>query len=350
MQRKERKRPGRLRIPGMLLLFVAIVLFARHTFIRYQEREAAVQAIKERGQKRLEEEAAGASARTGILEHNGKTYRRNTAVRAILCLGVDTVDEMEKQNVSGTGGQADSILLVAQDAAEDTVQIVMIPRDTMTEITLFDYFGNELGKDTRQLTLAYAYGDGREKSCQLVSEAVSELLFGLEIDGYFAANMSTIAVFNDEVGGVPATIEDPSLAERYPEFTLGDSVLLQGEQAIRYVRYRDINEPQTAMRRLERQKDYLKSFIKTAKQRYHEDEQLIVRLVDDVETYMITDLAKDQYMDMGLAFLNSPQVMEDGDFISVPGEVVETELYEEFYPDMEILKEIIIRLFYKEGN
>ena len=52
--------------------------------------------------------------------------------------------------------------------------------------------GNELGKDTQHLTLAFAYGDGKEKSCELLQEAVSNLLFDLKIDGYLAANISSI--------------------------------------------------------------------------------------------------------------------------------------------------------------
>ena len=46
---------------------------------------------------------------------------------------------------------------------------------------------------------------------------------------------------------------------------------------------------------------------------------------------MITDMAKDQYMDMALAVLNSPRVMNDGDFIALPGKLVQTDLYEEFH-------------------
>ena len=65
----------------------------------------------------------------------------------------------------------------------------------MTEIEVFDYFGEPLGNETQQLTLAYAFGDGREESCELTAEALSKLLFGLKIDGYFAVNMDSISLF-----------------------------------------------------------------------------------------------------------------------------------------------------------
>ncbi|MFR2693368.1 MAG: hypothetical protein ACLTBV_23755 [Enterocloster bolteae] len=47
----------------------------------------------------------------------------------------------------------------------------------MTEITLTDLSGNELGGSIQHLTLAYAYGDGREKELlEYMTEAVSRLL------------------------------------------------------------------------------------------------------------------------------------------------------------------------------
>lgn len=161
---------------------IACVAGGIHVNQKYQEREAAIRAIEARAQAKSQEEEDLAN---GILTWNGKKYRRNTAIRAILCIGVDTKGEMEAQNVAGKGGDADALFLVAQDAAKDEAQIVLIPRNTMTEIEVFDYFGNPIGTETKQLTLAYAFGDGREKSCELTVGALSKLLFGLQIDGYF---------------------------------------------------------------------------------------------------------------------------------------------------------------------
>ena len=59
----------------------------------------------------------------------------------------------------------------------------------------------------------------------------------------------------------------------------------------------------------------LKSFIQKAKESQTADKTTITRLVDGIQEKAITNMAKDQYMDMGLAMLNSPKTMEDGDFI-----------------------------------
>lgn len=110
---------------------IACVAGGIHVNQKYQEREAAIRAIEARAQAKSQEEEDLAN---GILTWNGKKYRRNTAIRAILCIGVDTKGEMEAQNVAGKGGDADALFLVAQDAAKDEAQIVLIPRNTMTEI------------------------------------------------------------------------------------------------------------------------------------------------------------------------------------------------------------------------
>lgn len=122
-----------------------------------------------------------------VIEYGGKKYRRNSYVKAILCIGVDRSGLGEK-TTTGFGGQSDGLFLLAQDTARNTVKILMIPRDTLTRITLTDLSGNVLGKDVQHLTLAYAYGDGRELSCEYTVEAVSELLGGLTIDHYMAVD------------------------------------------------------------------------------------------------------------------------------------------------------------------
>lgn len=330
-----------------LCVLIAAILFIKFSYNLYIDKKKAEAGISgELGG--ADSDAASGDAGNGVIELDGKKYRRNTAIRAILCIGVDTQGEMESYQASGVAGQADGLFLVAQDMARDTVKILMIPRDTMTEITLFDLMGNELGKDTQHLTLAFAYGDGKEKSCELMKEAVSDLLFGLKIDGYLAGNTSSIGLLNDEVGGVTVTIPVDGLEKRDPELVKGREVHLSGEQAEIFVRYRDITVAQTAISRMDRQKQYMEAYLKKVKEAASKDNTLITRIVNDIEEHMVTNMAKDQYLDMGLAFLNSQQQVGQGDFLTVPGEAVETERFDEFHPDQEGLKRMVVELFYKE--
>lgn len=338
-----------------LVLFMQMAQFKKHSM---EEEAARREAAASGWTEDASQVGSGTGAKgtepvlprdeNGVLELKGKKYRRNTAIRAILCIGVDSKGEMEAYQASGLAGQADAIFLVAQDMAREQVKILMIPRDTMTEIRLFDLMGKELGKDIQHLNLAYAYGDGREESCGLLEEAVSGLLFGMKIDGYLAMNTSMISRINDEVGGVTVTIDAEGLETRDPALLRGSIVKLNGKQAEIFVRYRDIHEAQTAISRMDRQKQYIRAYIETAKAEAGKDDQLIVRLMNTLEEGMITNLAKDQYLDMGLAVLNSQQSLTDQDFLMVPGEAVETQLFDEYHPDMEALAELIVGMFYKE--
>lgn len=344
-QRKKKNKKGWL-ILGVGLLAVALFLLVLLTVHMYRLKQETVKMADERA------DGLGESPGTdgGMINLDGKLYRRNTSIRAILCIGVDTQGELESYRASGVAGQADGLFLLAQDMARDTVRILMIPRDTMTEITLFDLMGNELGKDTQHLTLAFAYGDGKEGSCELLQEAVSNLLYGLKIDGYLAANISSIALLNDEIGGVTVTIRDKGLEQRDPELIEGRTVCLDGKQAEIFVRYRDITKAQTAIGRMDRQKQYMEAYINQVKERAGKDNTLITRLVKDIEEHMVTDMAKDQYMDMGLAIMNSRQQVSQVDFLTIPGEAVETERFDEYHPDQEALKRMVVELFYKEAR
>ena len=326
-----------------LCLLVAVIWFVRFSYGLYTDKKQAEAGLSEGQELNL----ASGKTQDGLIELDGKLYRRNTAVRAILCIGVDTQGELESYQASGVAGQADGLFLVAQDMARDTVRILMIPRDTMTEITLFDLMGNELGKDTQHLTLAFAYGDGKEKSCELLQEAVSNLLFDLKIDGYLAANISSIALLNDEVGGVTVTIQDEGLDSRDTALTKGSTVRLNGKQAEIFVRFRDIHVDHSALFRMDQQQQYIKSFFETVQKGASHDNGLVVRLFDKVQDYMVTNMAKDQYLKIAMDAVGNGK-LSDEDFYTVPGEGVVTPRYDEFYADKDALTPVILELFYRE--
>ena len=59
----------------------------------------------------------------------------------------------------------------------------------MTEIEVFNPSGKSLGESTDHINIQYAFGDGKQKSCELMKTAVSNLLDGLPIQGYCSMNM-----------------------------------------------------------------------------------------------------------------------------------------------------------------
>lgn len=282
-----------------------------------------------------------------VVEYKGGKYRRNSYVKAILCIGVDRAGDMKETTTSGFGGQADGLFLIAQDTARGAIKILMIPRDTMTDITLTDLRGNVLGKDMQHLNLAYAYGDGREKSCEYMTEAVSELLGGLKIEWYLAADTSAVPVLNDEAGGVTVTIETDGMETRDPALVKGRTVRLQGKQAEIYVRFRDVNTDHSALYRMDQQQRYIQGFFQAVKQNSARDSGLVMRLFDKAQDYMVTNMAKDRYLKIAMDAV-AGGTLDDEDFYTLPGEGVVSPRYDEFYADREALIPVILELFYRE--
>lgn len=283
---------------------------------------------------------------------NGKTYKRNTYVKAVLCMGVDRDGPMTETTLSGDGGQADGIFLLANDTARGSMKILLIPRDSMTEITKTDTSwtetnGAKLGEVVDHLSLSYAYGDGREKSCEYTKQAVSHLLMGLKIDSYMAADLEIIASLNDEVGGVTVTIPTMGMEQADPEFVFGQTVRLKGEQAERFVRFRDTERDNSAISRMEQQKLYISGFFQAVKEKSRTESNITEHLFEMSQDYMVTDMVKDEYLKLAINALEGER-LTSASFKMAPGTGTATETYDEYYVDQEALVPILLDLFYRE--
>ena len=339
--RRNRKRWYRgLALAGILIL-AAMVPVTAGLYRQKKETEAQIAT-----RQYIQTEDNG-NFRGGILEYKGKTYRRSSYVKAILCMGVDRQGPMTEGTASTQGGQADGLFVLAQYTTRNTLKILMIPRDTMTEITLTDLSGNVLGTDVQHITLAYAYGDGREESCERMAEAVTRLLGGLEMDHYLAADIDVIGMLNDAVGGVTVTIPIDGMEERDPAFVKGERVTLHGGQAEAFVRYRDIAQSHSAITRMAQQQQYITQYFAALKKKSQEDNQIISEIFSMVENHMVTDMGKEEYLKIAMDALNT-ESLADGDFYTIPGQTVETEVYDEFYVDEEALMPVILEMFYRE--
>lgn len=314
----------------------------------YRQRKATEAMIAARDHQAVTETGEGQSQlfKKEDVIYEGDTYRKNSYVKAVLCMGVDRKGTMAERTTTGLGGQADGVFLIAQDTVRNSLKILMIPRDTMTEITLTDLSGNVLGKDKQHLTLAYAYGDGREQSCEYMAEAVSGLLGGLKIDHYIAADISVIATLNDAVGGVTVTVPTEGMEQSDPAFIKGSRVTLKGKQADTFVRFRDIRRDNSALYRLDQQQEYITQFFKTVKVQSTKDSQIVTKLFDQIQDYMVTDMGKELYLKMAMDSLTGGLGPEN--FYTVPGVGVTTDWYDEFHADEEALTPILLEMFYRK--
>ncbi len=280
--------------------------------------------------------------------YQGATYRRNQYVKAILCMGVDRSDTMTESKEFGAAGQSDGIFLIAQDTVHHSLKILMIPRDTMTEIPITNDNGAPDTKIT-QLTIAYAYGDGREGSCENTVWSVEKLLSGFSIDNYLAVDTTVVAKLNDAVGGVTVTIPTDGMEKRDPAFVKGAQVTLHGDQAEAFVRYRDITRDFSALYRMDQQQEYITQYFKAVKEASGTDSQIVTHLFDLIRDYMITDMSKDQYLKIAMDGLDAGNLTGQ-DFYTVPGTGETTETFDVYRADRQAVIPIILNLFYRKDS
>lgn len=327
---------------ALFLILIAVLFYTGYHL--YRQKQATEAQIATRDHSAVDETRISFGE---TVTFDGKTYRRSNNIKAILCIGVDRSGSLQEAKTTGFGGQADGVFLIAQDTARNSLKILMIPRDTMTDITFTDLSGNVLGKDVQHLTLAYAYGDGREKSCEFMSEAVSDLLGGLSVDHYMAIDMDAISILNDAVGGVTVTIPTDGMEKADASFIKGEQVTLTGKQAERFIRFRDTQKSHSALYRMDQQEEYMLQFFRTVQVTAKSNNQIVPELFSMIQDHMITNMAKDEYLKIGVDVLNSGGISSE-DFQTLPGRGVATAKYDEFYPDEDELKRIVLDLFYRE--
>ena len=282
-----------------------------------------------------------------LIWYNGKAYQYNKDLITILVMGIDqNSEEIEQvEGVSGESGQADSIFLLVLDEHKKRVKVIGMSRDIMTEIKTFDYKGNYVGDSENHLGLAYAFGDGKETSCQYMVDAVSKLFYGIPINSYVALNMEAVEQLNDSVGGVTVTVPD-ELAKFNPSFTAGSTVTLKGEQALSFIRSRDTETDFSNNLRMARQKTYLVGFVQAAIAKTKADLGLPARLYKELSKKMVTDIDLNDAVYLATKGLSVG--FDDEDILVVPGEAKKGTVYDEMYVDEQALYELILDTFYND--
>lgn len=278
-----------------------------------------------------------------IVEYKGETYKYNDHLSNYLFLGIDTREAVDTYQSQADAGQADAIFLVSMDRATEKIKVLFIPRDSMTRIEVFNPYGQSLGETTDHLNIQYAFGDGKEKSCELMKTAVSDMLDGLPIQGYCSMNMDGISVITDFVGGIQLTIPDDSLADVNPKYKKGAVVDITGETAEQFVRYRDIDKTQSALVRQERQKTFLQALVQKAQEKAGEDAGFVTGLYDSVKSYTVTNMGNDIFAKLLAASQNGITDTE-----TIPGEGTHGENFDEYHIDEDALSDLIISMFYEK--
>ena len=289
------------------------------------------------------ETGSGQTWKAGWVRHNGRVYEYNSEIITFLIMGIDDMNHVSKKSGGTSGGQADSLFLLVMNPKSGKINVVAINRNTMTEIDVYDEDGNFSYTGVGQICLAHGYGDGMEQSCELEEKAVSNLFYSLPLSGYVAINMGAVPLINDAVGGV--VVPRMTLVDGKVQY--GEDETLMGEDAFKYVHFRDLSVFDSASFRLEKQKVYLRALMSKMMEAVRKDPAMIVNLYQTISQYMVTDVdvAEVTY----LAGQMSNYSLDLDTIYSLKGETTTGDQgFEEFRYDEDALYELMLEVFYEE--
>ena len=275
---------------------------------------------------------------------NGQWYVQRGNVETYLLIGIDKYETAIKDADSYRNNQqSDALFLLAVDRKNASYSVIHINRDTMANIRMLDLNGNPYDTFVGQLALSHTYGSGREDSCENAVWSVSDYLYGLQIDHFLSVSMDAVGILSDQIGGVTLTVlDDMTMIDAALE--KGSTVILQGAQALAYVRSRGGLTDSTNLSRMERQRQYIEAFLEQARTAVSADESLAADILLTISDYLVTDLGSQE-------LLSLTEVLNNYDFTgirTIEGEARKGEQYMEFYTDEAMLKQMILDVFYQE--
>lgn len=271
---------------------------------------------------------------------DGIDYFPRQDITVVMALGIDEEGPVADSGSYRNHGEADAVMLLILDHAEENIRILCLNRDTMVQMPVLGINGKQAGNAYAQLALSHTYGKGLEDSCENTQTTVENLLGHINIDYYVAMNMDAIAIVNDAVGGVTVNITD--------DFSSVDSALKKGEmtlygaQALSYVQTRKDVGNQLNISRMERHKEYMDGLLEALAEKITRDDSFATRLYEQVSDYVVTDCSVNTISGMMNRCVDYTVV----EIVTPEGENVLNETYYEFYVDKEKLDALVLRLFY----
>lgn len=279
------------------------------------------------------------TAASDTVTYHGQTYVYNSDLTNVLFLGVDKEADSVAGETVGRNGQADCILLLIMNRATRETKLLQISRDSMTDIDIYGITGSYLTTERHQLALQYAFGESDARSCWLMKEAVSKLLYSVPIRSTMALSVDGIGKITEAMGGVTLTVpEDYTSVD--PSFVQGVTLNLQGELAEKYVRYRDVTVTGSNNDRIERQNQFLQALFR---QLQMVDADTFQQILDTADPYLTTDLSVEELQNLR-EYTMSEEIAE------VPGAAAPGPEHEEFTVDEQRLYELVLELFYVPEN
>ena len=288
-----------------------------------------------------EEEAA--VWKEGWVKYNGQIYAYNEDILTFLVMGIDKNRDVKEVEEGTNGGQADALFLVVLNPHDNSLSVIGINRNTMTDISVYDDNGAYVNTIKAQIAVQHGFGNGVEESCEYQVNAVQHLFYEMPVHGYAAINMSAIGPLTDMVGGVDV-VEDIKSGNS-TVIKEGEEVHLEGDLAFAYIHNRDTKEFGSADHRLERQKQFITTYLQKVKQKTKEDIGFPISVYQSIAPQTVTSLTVDEMT--YLVSIAKDYSFDENYLYTLKGETKQGDVFEEFYVDETDLFELILKIFYE---
>ena len=281
------------------------------------------------------------------IKYNGKTYVYNENMIYVAFMGIDSNQLDAIPGIDHSAGQSDVNMLIAVDTESGKISLLIIPRDSLVDVNIYNSEGKRIGISNIQLCLSYAYGDGRETSCENVLESMERILYGIEIENYYALDLGGIAALNDAVGGVEVTCLD-TLNGVYYE---GQTMTLWGKTAQRYVQHRDTSVFNSDSMRRARQIQYAKAFAAKLFSVIKQDFSKVSEIYSIAGDYACTnfDISRVTYLASLIVEKYDSFSIKDEDIYTLPGEAEMNGNFMAIELDRDAVFETVLKVFYTEA-
>lgn len=244
-----------------------------------------------------------------------REYRYNEDILTFLLMGIDGEGAAEGYG----GGRADALFLFVLNPHDETMSLIPINCDTMTEVNVYDAQGNYENTVTAQVCVQYGFGDGGRESCEYQIEAVRNLFYGIPIHGYLAVDMGAVPAVTELIGGMDLR----ALAD-----------VRNGDREVR-------------------QRQFMTALIDKVRRMTKEDLTVPIKIYNSISDRAVTDITVDEVTYLtaiagGYHFSESRVVTVPGRSIS--GEENRDSGLDEFYVDETALYELILDVFYEPAD
>ncbi len=280
-----------------------------------------------------------------IINYNGVSYVYNNDIIALTFIGAD-----EGHGTDNELKMADAIYVLAINTKNGKVKMLNISRDIITDVDVYSSEGAFI--DTEEIQIAYsnAYSGEGITGGDNTNKSISRLMYGLPMDNYFKLDLDAVSTLNDAIGGVTVTSAMTFVSpEDGRTIYEGEEVTLHGTEAEYYVRNRDTNELESNNDRMQRQQDYIMSYLSSIVPVAKRNPGVISDLYTAISNNSETSLSATELIYIASSAVENLHSVSDIEIIRFDGEITAGINAEMHVKDEEVLSKML-DIFYEPLN